>query len=227
MKKLIRWLRDVEHLAYEIYFQAAAVFADDSQFKTFLEHIAEDEAWHYHVMGSAAEYFNTIPVPVPAVSVDKETSDRVMKYFFDIRERLEKKTISKDELIEKIVEAELSEWNDIFIYAVNALKEKNHEFIYPIARIQTHITKIIRVLEKSDKHSIILKKLKELPPVWTENILIVDDEEMIATLIKSLLSKEGNIDVVGNGEEALHYIENKFYKLIHCCPIKNNRMLYN
>jgi rubrerythrin len=44
MKKLIRWLRDVEHLAYEIYFQAAAVFADDSQFKTFLEHIAEDEA---------------------------------------------------------------------------------------------------------------------------------------------------------------------------------------
>lgn len=214
MKKLIRWLREVEHLAYEIYFQATTVFADDSQFKTFLEHIAEDEAWHYHVMGSAAEYFKTIPVPVPAVSVDKETSDRVMKYFFDIRERLEKKTISKDELIEKIVEAELSEWNDIFIYVVDLLKEKNHEFIYPVARIQTHITKIIRFLEKSDKHSINLKKLKELPPVWTENILIVDDEEMIATLIKSLLSKEGNIDVVGNGEEALHYIEKKFYKLI-------------
>jgi CheY-like chemotaxis protein len=214
MKKLIRWLREVEHLAYEMYFLAATVYADNPQFKSFLEQISEEEVWHYHVMGSAAEYFNTTPAPVPAISVDKETSDRVMKYFSDIRERLEKKTITKDELIEKIVKAELSEWNDIFLYVVNHLKEKNHEFIYPVARIQAHIKKIIRFLEKSDNHSSILKKLRELPPVWTENILIVDDEEMITTLIKSLLNQEGNIDVASNGEEALNYLEKKFYKLI-------------
>ena len=214
MKKLIRWLREVEHLAYEVYSEAAGVYTDDPQFKVFLENIAEDEAWHYHVMGSAAEYFNSTPPPVSIISVDKETSDTVMKYFSDIREQLEKKTISKDELIEKIVKAELSEWNHIFLYVVNHLKEKNHEFIYPAARIQTHIKKIIRFLEKSDDHSSILKKLRELPPVWTENILIVDDQEMITTLIKSLLNQEGNIDVAGNGEEALNYIENKFYKLV-------------
>jgi len=214
MKKLIRWLREVEHLAYEVYFEAASVYADDPQFKAFLENIAEDEAWHYHVMGSAAEYFNTTPAPVPAISVDKETNDTVMKYFSDIRERLKKRKISKDELIEKIVKAELSEWNDIFLYVVNHLKEKNHEFIYPVARIQAHIKKIIRFLEKSGDHSSILKRLRELPPVWTENILIVDDEEMITTLIKSLLNQEGNIDVAGNGEEALNYLQNKFYKLV-------------
>jgi CheY-like chemotaxis protein len=214
MKKLVRWLREVEHLAYEVYFQAATVYADDPQFKSFLEQIAEEEAWHYHVMGSAAEYFNTTTAPVPAISVDKETSDRVMKYFSDIRERLEKLTISKEEFIEKIVKAELSEWNDIFLYVVNHLKEKNHEFIYPAARIQAHIKKIVRFLEKSGDHSVILKKLRELPPVWTENILIVDDEEMITTLIKSLLNQEGNIDVASNGEQALNYLEKKFYKLI-------------
>ena len=47
MKKLVRWLREVEHLAYEVYFQAATVYADDPQFKSFLEQIAEEEAWHY------------------------------------------------------------------------------------------------------------------------------------------------------------------------------------
>ena len=214
MKKLIRWLREVEQLAYEVYFEAATVYTDDPQFKAFLENIAEDEAWHYHVMGSAAQYFNSTPALEAVISVDEETNDRVMKYFIDIKQRLEKKTISKDELIEKIVKAELSEWNDIFLYVVNHLKEKNHEFIYPVARIQTHIKKIIRFLEKSDDHSSILKKLRELPPVWTENILIVDDQEMITTLIKSLLNQEGNIDVAGNGEEALNYIENKFYKLV-------------
>ena len=214
MKKLIRWLREVEHLAYEVYSEAAGVYTDDPQFKVFLENIAEDEAWHYHVMGSAAEYFNTTPSPVPAISVDKETNDTVMKYFSDIRERLSERKIPKDELIEKIVKAELSEWNNLFLYVVNHLKEKNHEFIYPVARIQTHIKKIIRFLEKPGDHSGILKKLRELPPVWTENILIVDDQEMITTLIRSLLNQEGNIDVAGSGEEALNYIENKFYKLV-------------
>jgi CheY-like chemotaxis protein len=214
MKKLIRWLREVEHLANDIYFQAANFYDDDRQFKAFLEQNAEDEAWHYHVMGSAAEYFNSIPAPVPAISVDKETSDRVMKYFYDIKERLDKKTISKEEFIEKIVEAELSEWNDIFLYVVNILKEKSNEFIYPAARIQSHVKKIVQFLEETSDCPVILNKLRSLPPVWTENILIVDDEEIITTLIKSLLNREGNIDVAGNGEEALNYLEKKFYKLV-------------
>lgn len=214
MKKLVRWLREVEHIANVMYLQAATVYADDPQFKAFLEHIAEDEAWHYHVMGSAAEYFNSTPPPVPVISVDKETSDKVINFFSDIRERLEKKTISKEEFIEKFVEAELSEWNDIFLYVVNILKEKTNEFIYPVVKIQGHINKIVRFLDKTGNHSIILEKLRTLPPVWTENILIVDDEEMITTLIKSLLNREGNIDVAHNGEEAINYLDKKFYKLV-------------
>lgn len=214
MKKLIRWLREIECLANEIYLKAAVVYADDSQLKEFLEHNAEDEAWHYHVMGSAAEYFCSTPAPVPAISVDKETSKEIIKYFSDIRERLEEKTISKEEFIEKIAEAELSEWNDIFLYVVNVLKEKTNAFIYPAARIQAHIKRIVKFIEKTDNLSGILNKLKALPPVWTENILIVDEEEMITTLIKSLLNREGNIDIANNGKEALDYLEKKYYKLI-------------
>jgi len=214
MKKLVRWLREVEHIANDMYLNAATVYADDPQFKAFLEHIAEDEAWHYHVMGSAAEYFNSTPPPVPVISVDKETSDKVINFISDINERLEKKTISKEEFIEKIVEAEFSEWNDIFLYVVNILKEKTNEFKYPVIKIQGHIKKIVRFLEETGNHSVVLKKLRTLPPVWTENILIVDDEEMITTLIKSLLNREGNIDVANNGEEALNCLEKKFYKLV-------------
>jgi rubrerythrin len=81
MEKLIRWLRGVEHLANEIYFQAAKAYTDNPQFKAFLERNAEDEAWHYHAMGSAAEYFSETSAPVSAVSVDKETSDRVIGSF--------------------------------------------------------------------------------------------------------------------------------------------------
>lgn len=214
MKKLTRWLREIEHLAYDIYFQASTLYADDPEFKAFLEHNAEEEAWHYHVMGSAAEYFSSTPAPVPAISVDKETKEKVINMFSDVREKLEKKSMHKEEFIEKIAEAELSEWNDIFLYVVNILKEKTNEFIYPAARIQAHIKLIIRFLEKTGNGSFVLKKLRALPPVWTENILIVDDEEMITNLIKSLLNREGNIDVASNGEEALNYLEKKFYRLV-------------
>ena len=214
MKKLVKWLREIEHNANDLYLNAANVFSGDSQFKAFLEHIAEDEAWHYHVMGSAAEYFSSTPPPVPVISVDKKTSDKVINFFSDMRERLKKETISKEEFIEKIVEAELSEWNDIFLYVVNILREKTNEFKYPVIKIQDHMKKILKFLEKTSNHSNLLKKLKALPPVWTENILIVDEEEMITTLIKSLLNRDGNIDVANNGEVALNYLEEKFYKLI-------------
>lgn len=214
MKKLIRWLREIEHLANEIYMQAAIVYADDPPFKAFLERNAEDEAWHYHVMGSAAEYFYSTPAPVPAVSMDEKTSREIRKYFSDTKERLKDKTISKEEFIEKIAEAELSEWNDIFFYVVNILKEKTNEFIYPAARIQAHIRRIVKFIEKTDDLSGIINKLKALPPVWTENILIVDEDKMITTLIKSLLNREGNIDIAHNGEAALNCLEKKFYKLI-------------
>ncbi len=214
MRTLIRWLREVEHLANEIYYQAARVYAEDPQFKTFFEQNAEDEAWHYHVMGSAAEYFKDTSAPVPAVSVDKETSDKVMANFTGLKQQLSNQTISKEQFIEKIVQAELSEWNDIFFYVVSILKERANEFKYPAARIQAHVKKIVRFLEKTENRPDILKKLKALPPVWTENILIVDDEEMITTLLKSLLNREGNIDVAADGEQALDYIENKFYKLV-------------
>lgn len=214
MKKLIRWLREIEHLANEIYLQAAVVYADDPQFKAFLERNAEDEAWHYHVMGSAAEYFSLTPAPVPAVSMDEKTSSEIRNYFSDIKERLKERTISKEEFIEKIAEAELSEWNDIFLYVVDILKENTNEFKYPAARIQAHIKRIVKFIEKTDGLPGIINKLEALPPVWTENILIVDEEEVITTLIKSLLNREGNIDTAHNGEAALNCLEKKFYKLI-------------
>ncbi len=216
MKDIINWLRGIEHLASEVYSQAVSTFDDDPELKKFLDHISEDEAWHYHVMGSAAEYLSGKPDLIPAVSVDKDTNDKVIHHFFDIQAGLEHKTISRDDLIEKIVAVELSEWNDIFLYVVNVLKEKTIEFKYPAARLQSHINELKYFLEVIENKPQTLKKIIELPAVWVENILIVDDCEMITDLYKALLNREGNIDVAHNGEEAFKCMKKKYYKLIIC-----------
>lgn len=103
MKNIIKWLREIEHLAGEMYLQAASIYKTDANLKRFLERTAEDEAWHYHVMGSAAALLASEPNSIPAISVDKETGDKIVKLISDIRIGLEQKTLQRDELIEKIV----------------------------------------------------------------------------------------------------------------------------
>lgn len=230
MKEIIQWLRETEHRASKIYLQAAAVYADDQVLRKFLEHTSEDESWHYHVMGSAAEFLASQHDLVPAISIDQQTNDRLHKYFTDIETGLKQKTLQRNELIDKVVEVELSEWNDIFLYVVNTLKEITHEFKYPAARIQAHIKEIEYFLETVENRPEALKKIHTLPPVWVENILVVDDEPMIAHLVKALLNRDGNIDTAGNGLEALKLIENNYYKLIISdvdMPAMDGLTLYN
>jgi CheY-like chemotaxis protein len=229
MNDVVNWLRRIEHLANEIYLQAASYYAADPKLKNFLEHISEDEAWHYHVMGSAAEYLSLDPIIEAAISVDNETSNKIIQYFSDIKSGLEYKTISRDDFIEKIVTTELSEWNDIFLYVVSTLKELTPEFKYPAAKMQSHINEIKYFLEKVENHPETLQKIIALPSVWVENILIVDDSEMITTLYKALLNRDGNIDVANNGEEALAHMQEKYYKLVISdidMPIMNGISFY-
>ncbi len=216
MKKIVQWLREKEHQANNFYEFAASHNADNATLKKFLEHAAEDEAWHYHVMGSAAEFLSSQPDFTPFILIDPELKAKIDNQFAYLKKGLEENSISETELIEKITEVELTEWNDIFVYTVNFLKEKTSEFKYPAARIQNHIREIEYFLEVTENHPELLKKIKELDPVWIENILIVDDEEMITELIKSLLNSNssGNIDIAHNGKAALKLMEDKYYKLI-------------
>lgn len=214
MKDIVGWLCEIERMAGDVYRKAAAVYADDLKLKKFLDRSAEDEAWHYHIMGSAAEYLTSESVSPPVIAVDRDTSDRIINYFSDIRAGLERNSISKNELIEKIISVELSEWNDIFLYVLNVLKDKSSQFKYPAAKMQAHINRIKYYLDSIENRSETLEQLTSLPPVWVENILIVDDQKMIAELIQSLLSRLGNIDIAHNGQDALNLILDKYYKLI-------------
>jgi len=214
MRELIDWLREIEGQASAAYRQAASLYTDDQDFRLFLERLAEDEAWHYRVMGKAAEYLQTEPACLPAIAMDKKTSNRIECYFNDITEGLKQQTLTKQGLLEKIIEAEHSEWNDIFLYVVNFLTEKSNEFGYPAARIQAHIKEIECYVASLESGAKILEKFDSLQQVWVENILIVDDEKMITTLIQALLERSGNIDVAHDGQQALQMITEKYYKLI-------------
>lgn len=110
------------------------------------------------------------------------------------------------------------------------MKDKSSAFKYPAARIQAHVKEIENFLNSVERNPDVLKKITELPPIWIENILVVDDQEMITDLIQSLLNRSGNIDVANNGKEALNLIVNKYYKLIVSdidMPVMDGLSFYN
>jgi len=229
MQELIGWLKDIEQRASVAYRQAAALYREDAEFSAFLTRIADDEAWHCQVMDKASDFLASGEPPLPVVAVDPSTNKRIQRYFEEMQEGLDRKSLSRQGLVEKIMEAELSEWNKIFLYVVSRLKERSGEFKYPAARIQAHIAEIAHFAATLADGDAIVAKIEALPKVWVENILIVDDEATVTHLIRSLLEGAGKVDVAANGQEALELIERTYYKLIisdMSMPVMGGEQLY-
>lgn len=214
MNDVIDWLIDIEQLAGKTYNRASLYFSEDSDLKTFLEKIAEDEAWHFHIMGSAAENLKKLPVSDYAVSVDMETDKKIKKLFQELSDRMDAGTLTKEELFDSVITAEFSEWNDLFIYVVNTLKNNIPEFNYIASRIQIHKRSVELFFESRPESSNKIISYKKLKPVWEERILVIDDEDAITGFLEALLQDEGKIDKASNGSEALELVKKNYYKLI-------------
>jgi len=214
MEKLIQWLMKIEHMANEIYSRAAIYFENEPDLNTFLNDSAADEVAHYHAMASAAEHYRTRPNPPQSIAVDNETINKIENIFTRISEQIDERSLSRETIQKHIVNAEFSEWNDIFLYAISYLKEEMGEFKSTASRMQNHLRHVEIFLEKTEYGRKLLHKLEEIPPVWTENILIVDDEQMVSELIRAVLYRDGRIDIAANGEEGIRKLQEKYYKLV-------------
>jgi signal transduction histidine kinase/putative methionine-R-sulfoxide reductase with GAF domain len=75
------------------------------------------------------------------------------------------------------------------------------------------------------------KEVSEIPKIRGKRILVIEDEEIIINMIKSILEEEEHIvDLASNGEEALAKIDTNFYDLIVCdmkMPYMDGKRFYN
>ncbi len=214
MEDMIKRLMKIERLAHDTYSDAARYFRGNRELVEFLEQLAEDEEGHYHMLSISAEQCEKAPAPPPSISVDRKTNEKIEDIFSKIAQHLADGTLSEETMLENIVHAEFSEFNDLFLYIVSCLKEGADEFKQAVRKIQAHKVHIERFLEDRPSGQALLKSVKEIPSVWTENILIVDDESMVSELIAAILQNEGTIDTAENGLQGLQKIKNKYYKLV-------------
>lgn len=215
MKDIIEWLIGMEHLSGGIYNDAAGLFQEDKEFIALLNHVAEDEAWHFHVMASAAEFLQTeAQRPPDIIALDSEVKTRVENPFHESRKKISSGTLTKDSMLDCIATTEFSEWNDIFLYVVNILKERRREFAYVASKIEQHKKLIERYFEKLPNNRQYLDKIQRLPKVWNTRILITEDYAPIRELLSELLASDGAVETAENGQNGLKKAAEQYYDVI-------------
>jgi CheY-like chemotaxis protein len=215
MQNVIAWLRKVEDLASSVYLTAAQSDIVSPELAVFLRRLAEDEAWHFHMMGSAAELMREQPHHIrSAVLVDDETKLHVEAPLHALRENIISRRASEKDILSAIVKLETSEWNDIFVYVISTCTEMSATFQYVASTIQMHERRIERYLESVKAHPELGDVLSALPKIWTDRLLIVEDDSAVRQLLQRVLSRYGEVTTAADGLEGLRAIEQQFFNAI-------------
>lgn len=215
MQDLVGWLREVEYLASTVYRAAADVCDEHSEQGAFLRRLAEDEVWHYHLMGSAAEILREQEhVPVPAILVDDAAKAHVEAPLRGLRDQIRDHGATEKDILEALVKSETSEWNDIFLYVIATCAELSTAFQYVAASVQKHECRIEQYIESVSDNPEFGGVLSSLPQIWTDRILVVEDNEAVRQLLKRLLSRLGEVTTAEDGEAGLQAIDEQFFNVI-------------
>jgi len=214
MKQIIDWLIGIEDLARRNYISLAATFKNDEDFQEFVNRLAKDETMHFQFMKAALICLQDNPDLAAEILLDKHTMAKVATPLRRIDEAINNGKMNQQLIMEAIYESELSEWNDIFLYVINAMKENCPEFKVMGPSIQNHLRTIAGFLENRPGAKAFLAKFDNLSPVWEEKVLVVDDYAPILELVSSLLSKDGSVDTATNGKEALEKATRNYYSVI-------------
>lgn len=110
--------------------------------------------------------------------------------------------------------AEFSEWNDLFLYVVNTLKRESREFQYSAAKIQGHLDRIVAFQETRPEGLASLEKIRKIPHVWREKVLVVEDSEPLRTMLENVLSRQYHMDTAENGQKGLEKIKANYFDVI-------------
>ena len=186
LQDVITWLRDVEDLACTVYSAAEESGVTSGTLPTFLKRLAEDEAWHYHLMGSAAELIRQQEEsPASVVLVDPATRSRIEAPLHALYAKIKNKNVTENDILEAIVISESSEWNDIFLYVINSCQAISANFEYIAATIQAHEKRIEEYISSIAAKANLADQIRSLPRIWENHLLVVEDDAAIQKLIES------------------------------------------
>jgi CheY-like chemotaxis protein len=215
MRHLIAWLSRQEQLASDLYREEATLFDGEKDFSAFLRRLSEDEAAHRKLL----ESLSTGPacpekLPPAGIKLNEAMKRRLEAPIRKARELAAAGRLSERRAVALIVEAEFSEWNDVFLYVINVLKERTRAAGVLAATIQAHEDRVKAFVDALPARLKPAKNIHRLPPVWDARVLVVEDDENLREALEAFLRKRIKVETARDGREALDKAKSKFFDLI-------------
>ncbi len=214
MKDIINWLILIEKETKDLYNEASDHFKHDNMFSNFLSRLSNDEHVHCRLMEQAASFIagGNVPAP-PEIIFDESLRRGTEDLIAGLRARLSSGSMGKKDFMDAVITIEYAERNQIFMYAVDALKVMSADFQRMASIMEDHIGRIEKFISE-DGDILLAEKMEKIKPVWSNTILIVDDTEPVRNLLHGVASSMGNVDTAANGSEGLDKILAGYYNLI-------------
>jgi CheY-like chemotaxis protein len=215
MRELVRYIADFEATAGNLYAEAAEFFNADPVLSSFLKDLEKDEISHYDMMNRVYDIINETSAGLHLdILIGRKTKERLESPIVKLRESLARKTLDEAALMGILVDLEYSEWNDVFIYIIDTMKDSDPQFQHTAAKLEAHKRKIGAYLQNRPGMGEHIQRLKEIRHVWDERILVIDDEPAILQLFHSFLRNRYTVDSAMDGNEALGKISGQYYDVI-------------
>lgn len=228
-KEIVDWIVKVEALAARVYGRAAEHFSEDKKFSAFVRHMADEEADHHDLITRAFAASGEGIGRGALVYIDGETSKEIERRFLECERLIEEGVLTKEGLVDLMVATEFSEWNDIFLYAINTMLRSSGEFRRAAGAIQRHKKHLEVLVESSPEFARYSGAIKSIPDILTERILVVDDERLITDLLEAILAGAGVVDTASNGVEGLMKLGERYYAAIvtdYDMPVMDGKAFY-
>lgn len=214
MKEIINWLIEVEDMAADLYRGAAFQFRADSEFCDFLNHISEDEEWHSQILSSLLHVSQKEKDGDRFIVFDKAIRKQIDEPFNEKYKMLLAGALTKEALLECIIEAEFSELNHIFLYIVRRLNPDKKELTDITESMQDHLSRIKEFMRSQPDGEELIEKIKRLPDVDKKRVLVVEDYRPSAELLAAVLEEMAEVELSANGREALEKVSGEHFDVV-------------
>jgi two-component system, chemotaxis family, chemotaxis protein CheY len=216
LRSIAAWLSGIEEIAGKVYRAAAHDLGGDwAGGAAFLERMAADEERHRRAMNAALEFMAKNEMSLPSdILLDDTTKQHIETPFRVMQELLESGNLTRSAFIDNFLASEFSEWNTLFLYIINTLKEVDRTFQHSAAEMQHHLGEIEEFVASLPEGREYLNRFDAVPKVWERKILVVDDSPVFRAFLSSLLRGIGTIEKASDGLEALEKASTHHYDAI-------------
>lgn len=213
LPELLGKLSEMEKTAARVYLKGASEVRDDPELERLMRELAFEEEEHMRLLEGSAGRMRSAE-SLSGLELDEDAVDRTRDYLNLAEKRIHAGRLTNEHLIDCVATTESSEWNREFIKVVDGLRREDRLFIPVAARIQQHKRSVERFLGSRNGLARFLAAMRSLPPVWEERLLIVDDDQAVAEVVRAVLEDEGRVETAAGGAEALEKIKKDYFAAI-------------